>query len=230
MYINGFQKLTVLDYPGKVACIIFTPGCNFRCPFCHNAALVTHIDKDTYINEEEVLSYLRKRQGILDGIVITGGEPLLQDGIEEFIGKIKELGYSVKLDTNGSFPEKLISLVEKGLVDYVAMDIKNSKAKYMTTIGVNNIHMASIEKSVDFLLQNKVDYEFRTTIVDGFHTIDDIQDIVVWINGAHKYFLQNFVDSGDLIEAGLSPVSLDTLREMKEKATKAIPCVEIRGI
>jgi pyruvate formate lyase activating enzyme len=230
MYINGFQKLTVLDYPGKVACIIFTPGCNFRCPFCHNAALVTHIDKDTYINEEEVLSYLRKRQGILDGVVITGGEPLLQDGIEEFIGKIKELGYSVKLDTNGSFPEKLISLVEKGLVDYVAMDIKNSKAKYMTTIGVNNIHMASIEKSVDFLLQNKVDYEFRTTIVDGFHTVDDIQDIVVWINGAHKYFLQNFVDSGDLIEAGLSPVSLDTLREMKEKATKTIPCVEIRGI
>ena len=230
MYINGFQKLTILDYPGKVACIIFTPGCNFRCPFCHNAALVTHIDKDTYINEDDVLSYLKKRQGILDGVVITGGEPLLQDGIEEFIGKIKNLGYSVKLDTNGSFPEKLISLVEKGLVDYVAMDIKNSKAKYMTTIGVDNIDLASVEKSVDFLLQNKVDYEFRTTIVDGFHTLQDIQDIVVWINGAHKYFLQNFVDSGDLIEANLSPVSLDMLKEMKEKATETLPCVEIRGI
>ena len=230
MYINGFQKLTVLDYPGKVACIIFTPGCNFRCPFCHNAALVTHIDKDTYIDAEEVLAYLKKRQGILDGVVITGGEPLLQDGIEEFIGKIKDLGYSVKLDTNGSFPEKLISLVEKGLVDYVAMDIKNSKAKYITTIGVNNIDMAAIEKSVDFLLQNKVDYEFRTTSVDGFHTVEDIQDIVVWIKGAHKYFLQNFVDSGDLIEAGLSPVTLDILREMKEKATETIPSVEIRGI
>lgn len=230
MYINGFQKLTILDYPGKVACIVFTPGCNFRCPFCHNAALVTHIDKDTYIDEEEVLSYLKKRQGILDGVVITGGEPLLQDGIEEFIGKIKDLGYAIKLDTNGSFPEKLISLVEKGLVDYVAMDIKNSKAKYMVTIGVNNIDMASIEKSVDFLLQNKVDYEFRTTIVDGFHTVDDIQDIVVWIKGAHKYFLQNFVDSGDLIEAGLSPVSVDMLKEMKKKATEFVPCVEIRGI
>lgn len=230
MYINGFQKLTILDYPGKVACIVFTPGCNFRCPFCHNAALVTHIDKDTYIDEEEVLSYLKKRQGILDGVVITGGEPLLQDGIEEFIGKIKDLGYAIKLDTNGSFPEKLISLVEKGLVDYVAMDIKNSKAKYMVSIGVNNIDMASIEKSVDFLLQNKVDYEFRTTIVDGFHTIDDIQDIVVWIKGAHKYFLQNFVDSGDLIEAGLSPVSVDMLKEMKKKATEFVPCVEIRGI
>lgn len=230
MYINGFQKLTILDYPGKVACIVFTPGCNFRCPFCHNAALVTHIDKDTYIDEEEVLSYLKKRQGILDGVVITGGEPLLQDGIEEFIGKIKDLGYAIKLDTNGSFPEKLISLVEKGLVDYVAMDIKNSKAKYMVTIGVNNIDMASIEKSVDFLLQNKVNYEFRTTIVDGFHTVDDIQDIVVWIKGAHKYFLQNFVDSGDLIEAGLSPVSVDMLKEMKKKATEFVPCVEIRGI
>ena len=230
MNINGFQKLTILDYPGKVACIVFTPGCNFRCPFCHNAALVTHIDKETYIDEEEVLSYLKKRQGILDGVVITGGEPLLQDGIEEFIGKIKDLGYAIKLDTNGSFPEKLISLVEKGLVDYVAMDIKNSKAKYMATIGVNNIDMASIEKSVDFLLQNKVDYEFRTTIVDGFHTVDDIQDIVVWIKGAHKYFLQNFVDSGDLIEAGLSPVSVDMLKEMKKKATEFVPCVEIRGI
>lgn len=230
MYINGFQKLTILDYPGKVACIVFTPGCNFRCPFCHNAALVTHIDKDTYIDEEEVLSYLKKRQGILDGVVITGGEPLLQDGIEEFIGKIKDLGYAIKLDTNGSFPEKLISLVEKGLVDYVAMDIKNSKAKYMVTIGVNNIDMASIEKSVDFLLQNKVNYEFRTTIVDGFHTVDDIQDIVVWIKGAHKYFLQNFVDSGDLIETGLSPVSVDMLKEMKKKATEFVPCVEIRGI
>lgn len=230
MYINGFQKLTILDYPGKVACIIFTPGCNFRCPFCHNAALVTHIDKDTYIDEKEVLSYLEKRQGILDGVVITGGEPLLQDGIEDFIGKIKELGYSVKLDTNGSFPEKLISLVEKGLVDYVAMDIKNSKAKYMTTIGVNNIHMASIEKSVEFLLQNKVDYEFRTTIVDKFHTTQDIQDIVVWIKGTHKYFLQNFVDSGDLIKGGLEPVSVDLLKEMQEKAAETIPSVEIRGI
>ncbi len=230
MYINGFQKLTILDYPGKVACIVFTPGCNFRCPFCHNAALVTHIDKDTYIDEDEVLSYLRKRQGILDGVVITGGEPLLQDGIEEFIDKIKDLGYSVKLDTNGSFPEKLISLVENGLVDYVAMDIKNSQAKYMTTIGVNNIDMTSIEKSVDFLLQNKVDYEFRTTVVDGFHTPDDIQDIVVWIKGAHKYFLQNFVDSGDLIQSGLSPVSVDMLKEMKKKATEFVPYVEIRGI
>ncbi len=230
MHINGFQKLTILDFPGKVACIVFTPGCNFRCPFCHNAALVTHIDKATYINEEEVLSYLKKRQGILDGVVITGGEPLLQDGIEEFISKIKELGYAIKLDTNGSFPEKLISLVHKGLVDYVAMDIKNSKQKYMATTGVENINLDDICKSVDFLLQNKVQYEFRTTIVNGFHTLDDIQDIVVWIKGTHNYFLQNFVDSGDLISGGLEPVSVDLLKEMQLKASETIPNVKIRGI
>lgn len=230
MLINGFQKLTVLDFPGKVACIIFTPGCNFRCPFCHNASLVTHIDSNTYLDAEEVLSYLQKRQGLLDGVVITGGEPLLQKGIEEFIGKIKELGYAVKLDTNGSFPDKLISLAEKGLVDYVAMDIKNSKKKYAVTTGLENINLSDVEKSVEFLLQNKVDYEFRTTIVDGLHTLDDIQDIVVWIKGAHKYFLQNFVDSGDLIGSDLRPVSVDLLKEMRKKAREFIPSVEIRGI
>ena len=230
MLINGFQKLTILDYPGKVACIVFTPGCNFRCPFCHNASLVTHIDKDTYLDIDEVLSYLKKRQGLLDGVVITGGEPLLQDGIEEFIAEIKTLGYCVKLDTNGSFPEKLISVVEKGLVDYVAMDIKNSKEKYAETIGVDDFDITPIEKSVDFLLQNKVDFEFRTTIVEGLHTLDDIQDIVVWIKGAHKYFLQNFVDSGDLIKPDMKPVSALLLKEMQKKASEFIPNVEIRGI
>ncbi len=230
MLINGFQKLTILDYPGKVACIVFTPGCNFRCPFCHNASLVTHIDKETYLDIDEVLSYLKKRQGLLDGVVITGGEPLLQDGIEDFIAEIKSLGYSVKLDTNGSFPEKLISIVEKGLVDYVAMDIKNSKEKYGETIGVSDFDISPIEHSVEFLLQGKVDYEFRTTVVKNYHTLDDIQDIVVWLKGAHKYFLQNFVDSGDIISDGLEPVSALLLKEMKEKASEFISSVEIRGI
>jgi pyruvate formate lyase activating enzyme len=209
---------------------VFTPGCNFRCPFCHNASLVTHIDKDTYLNNDEVLDYLKKRQGLLDGVVITGGEPLLQEGIEDFIAEIKSLGYSVKLDTNGSFPEKLISIVEKGLVDYVAMDIKNSKAKYGETVGVVNFDITPIERSVEFLLQHKVDFEFRTTIVNGFHNLDDIQDIVVWIKGAHKYFLQNFVDSGDLIKPDLKPVSAILLKEMQKKASEIIPSVEIRGI
>ncbi len=230
MLINGFQKLTLLDFPGRTACTIFTPGCNFRCPFCHNAGLVTHIDTDNYIGEDEILSYLQKRQGLLDGVAITGGEPLLQNGIEEFIRKIKAMGYAVKLDTNGSFPEKLISIVEKGLVDYVAMDIKNCRAKYGETVGVKDFDIAPIEKSVEFLLQNKVPYEFRTTVVDKFHTVEDIQDIVVWINGAHKYFLQNFVDSGDLIEPGLTAVSLEELEKMRDKATETIENVELRGV
>lgn len=230
MIINGFQKLTLLDYPGRVACTIFTAGCNFRCPFCHNASLVTHIDKDNIISTEEVLDYLKKRQGILEGVCITGGEPLLQPDIKEFIGEIKKLGYAVKLDTNGSFPEKLKELVNEGLVDYVAMDIKNSKAKYKATAGISDLDLSKIEESVEFLINGNLDFEFRTTIVNEFHTIDDIQDIVVWIKGTHKYFLQNFVDSGDLIGAGLSPVTLDTLRVMREKATENIPCVEIRGV
>ena len=152
MIINGFQKLTLLDYPGKVACTIFTAGCNLRCPFCHNASLVTHIDSETTFSTEEVLDYLKKRQGSLEGVCITGGEPLLQPDIKEFISEIKNLGYSVKLDTNGTFPEKLKELVNEGLVDYVAMDIKNSKAKYEETAGINNLDLSKIEESVDFLI------------------------------------------------------------------------------
>lgn len=230
MVINGFQKLTLLDYPGRVACTIFTAGCNLRCPFCHNASLVTHIDNNNTFSTEEILDYLKKRQGILEGVCITGGEPLLQPDIKEFITEIKNLGYSVKLDTNGTFPEKLKDLVNNGLVDYVAMDVKNSKAKYKETAGIDNLDLSKIEESVDFLINGKLDYEFRTTIVNEFHTVEDIQDIVVWLKGAHKYFLQNFVDSGDLIGADLTPVTLDILRVMKEKATEFIPNVEIRGI
>lgn len=230
MIINGFQKLTLLDYPGKVACTIFTAGCNMRCPFCHNASLVTHIDKDNTFSTHEVLDYLKKRQGILEGVCITGGEPLLQPHIKDFIAEIKKLGYSVKLDTNGTFPEKLQELVNEGLLDYVAMDIKNSKAKYSETAGIENLDLSKIQKSIDFLIGCGLDFEFRTTVIKEFHTVEDIQDIVVWIKGAHKYFLQNFVDSGDLIGSDLSPVTLDTLKVMKEKATEIIPCVEIRGI
>lgn len=230
MKINGFQKLTLLDFPGKTACTVFTPGCNFRCPFCHNASLVTHIDNSYDMSEEDILLYLEKRKNLLDGVAITGGEPLLQNGIEDFISRVKAMGYAVKLDTNGSFPEKLIQIVEKGLADYVAMDIKNSEAKYGETVGIENFDITPVEKSVEFLLQNKVPYEFRTTVVDKFHTVDDIQEIVCWIKGANKYFLQNFVDSGDLIEDGLTAVPLEKLKEMREKASKIIENVELRGV
>lgn len=230
MQINGFQKITLLDYPGKVACTVFTAGCNFRCPFCHNASLVTHIDNSVSFSEQAILDYLEKRQGILDGVCITGGEPLLQPDIAKFLKKIKALGYAVKLDTNGSFPEKLKDLIEEKLVDYVAMDIKNSKEKYAETIGVDGKFMENIEKSISYLLENKVDYEFRTTVVSQFHTPQDIVSIGEWIKGANKYFLQNFVDSGDLICSNLTAVDKSVLCNMQQKVAQIVCNTEIRGI
>ena len=206
MKISGFQKMTLLDFPGKVACTIFTAGCNFRCGFCHNATLVTQIDNDSEYSIDEVLGYLSKRKGILEGVCITGGEPLMQAGIEDFLRKVKELGFLIKLDTNGSFPKKLKNLVAEGLVDYVAMDIKNSREKYNLTADCQ-VDIENIEESVAFLLLGEVDYEFRTTVVKDYHNIEDIKAIGEWIKGAKNYFLQNFVDSGNLIKDGLSAVN-----------------------
>jgi pyruvate formate lyase activating enzyme len=221
--------MTMLDYPGKVACIVFTGGCNLRCPFCHNALLVTQVDNVVY-DEEEIIEYLKKRKGLLDGICVSGGEPLLQVGLESFLQRVKELGYSIKLDTNGTFPARLKSLVEKGLVDYVAMDIKNCKEKYSLTTGTDSFDIAKIEESVNFLLSGKVDYEFRTTIVDGLHETQDIVKIGEWIKGAKKYFLQNFVDSGNLIGSGLKAVSLDKLKEFEKIAKSSVEKIALRGV
>lgn len=222
--------MTLLDYPGKVACTIFTSGCNLRCPFCHNASLVTKIDQNNYYNEEEILKYLEGRKNLLDGVCITGGEPLLQNDIYDFIKKIKDMGYLVKLDTNGTNPKKLIELVEKNVIDYVAMDIKNSKEKYAETSGIENLNINNIEESVNFLLSDSVDYEFRTTVVDRFHTIQDIEKIAVWIKGAKRYFLQNFVDSGDLIGDKMGSVGEKTLDKMCSVAHKYIENTIIRGV
>ena len=230
MQISGFQKMTLLDFPGRVACTVFTAGCNMRCPFCHNAALVTHIDNSVSFSEEEILDYLKKRKGLLDGACITGGEPLLQADIEDFIAKIKAIGYAVKLDTNGTFPKKLMSLVDKGLVDYVALDIKNCKEKYAATAGMSALDIDAVEQSVAFLLEGKVDFEFRTTIVKELHTVDDIAAIGEWIKGAPRYFLQNFVDSGDLICSDMSAVSRDELCKMQQKAQEFVVNTEIRGV
>lgn len=230
MKFNGFQKLTLLDYPGKVACTLFTAGCNLRCPFCHNASLVTHIDNVVSYDEGEILDFLQKRQGILEGVCITGGEPLMQSGIIDFIKKVKELGYSVKLDTNGTFPEKLTMLAESKLIDYVAMDIKNCKEKYALTSGITDLNIGNIEKSVEFLLSGKIGYEFRTTVVTEFHTPQDIGEIAKWIKGADKYYLQNFVDSGDLIEDGLCAVSPEIMQNMRAIASEFIPNTQIRGV
>ncbi|MBE6912745.1 MAG: anaerobic ribonucleoside-triphosphate reductase activating protein [Ruminococcaceae bacterium] len=230
MRISGFQKLTLLDFPGKTAATIFTGGCNFRCPFCHNAFLVTDLAMAEDFSEEEVLSYLKKRQGILDGVCITGGEPLMQKDIESFMEKVKAFGLAIKLDTNGTYPDKLIYLVEKGLVDYVAMDIKSSREKYGEAAGIESFDTTDVEKSVSFLLSGKVDYEFRTTIVRELHDIEDIEKISEWIRGAKRYFLQNFVDSGNLIGEGMSAHDKETLEEMRKIAAKTIPEVQLRGV
>ncbi len=230
MNIQGFQKMTLLDYPERVACTVFTGGCNFRCPFCHNASLVTDINLKSAFNEEEILSFLEKRQGILDGVCITGGEPLLQPDIKQFIIKIKSLGFKVKLDTNGSFPDKLKELIDENLVDYVAMDIKNSKEKYLITAGVTKDIMPSVEKSVKILLENRVDYEFRTTVTAQHHTVEDIENIAKWIKGAKRYFIQGFVDSGEILgETLLSSPDEKTLQSMEKVADNYL-FTRLRGI
>ncbi len=230
MQINGLQKMTLLDFPGRVACTVFTGGCNLRCPFCHNALLVTELSDADVIPTDDVLSFLRKRTTLLDGVAITGGEPLLQPDIASFLRKIKEMGYAVKLDTNGTYPSKLRDLVEEGLVDYVAMDVKNCKEKYAETVGIPNFDISKVENSIKFLLSGKVDFEFRTTVVKEFHTVEDIKKLAEWISGAPKYFLQNFTDSGNLIGENMHECSKETLLLMRDEALKYVKSCETRGV
>ena len=222
--------MTLLDFPGKVACTVFTGGCNFRCPFCHNALLVTELPENPDYTVDEILAFLKKRSGLLDGVAITGGEPLINPDIGDFIRSIRRLGYSVKLDTNGSYPDRLKSLVAEGLIDYVAMDIKNCREKYAETVGLKSLELSRIEESVDFLKSGAVDYEFRTTVVKEFHTVEDIRSAAEWIKGAKRYFLQNFVDSGNLIDSSMSGVDKSVMLEMKRAAADFVPKTEIRGI
>ncbi len=225
MIFGGLQKLTLLDFPGVVACTLFTKGCNFRCPFCHNAPLVNRLEQAADFSEEEVLSYLRKRQGILEGVCITGGEPLIQPELENFIRTVKSMGYKVKLDTNGSFPDKLKELVSKRLLDYVAMDIKNSFGKYPATADCESVNLQDIEESIDFLLGGTIEYEFRTTVARELHTIEDIRLIAKRIEGAPRYYIQNFSDTGNIIGSGLSPVDETTIEAMcREAARYTIQC------
>lgn len=228
MLLKGLQKTTLLDYPEKVACTVFTGGCNLRCPFCHNASLV-NVKDDNEISEDEFFTFLKKRVNILDGVCITGGEPLLQKDITSFITRIKELGYSVKLDTNGFYPQRLKELLDLKLIDYVAMDIKNSKEKYSETCGVD-VDINKIEESIALLLSSEIDFEFRTTVVRELHTGDDIESIAKWICAAPKYFLQSFKDSGDILAGGLSSYSDDEMKAMLKLAKIHIPSTVLRGI
>lgn len=230
MIINGFQKMTLLDFPGKVACTVFTAGCNMRCPFCHNAALVTQIDPKERISENEILSFLKKRRGLLDGVAITGGEPLLNDDIDEFINIIRELGFAIKLDTNGTFPDRLEKLILSGSVDYIAMDIKNSPENYSETVGVQGFDISAVTESRDLILRGCVDYEFRTTVVAQFHTVEKIENAARWISGAKRYYLQQFTDSGNLIGEGLCAAPKEIMEQMKLAARKYVPNTELRGL
>lgn len=228
MKISGLQKLTLLDYPGKMACTVFTYGCNFRCGFCHNALLVTEENSDN-ISEDEFFAFLKKRQGILEGVCISGGEPTLQKDLPEFIGKIKDMGYCVKLDTNGTNPEVLKSLIDKSLIDYVAMDIKNSPEKYSLTCCCD-VNIDTIKESVSIIIESGIDHEFRTTTVKELHTAEDFSSIARWLKGDSKYFLQHFEDSGNLIGDNLSPLSKDEMTAFADQIRNKLPNVAIRGV
>ena len=231
MVIGGIQKLTLLDYPGKVAATIFTVGCNFRCPFCHNAPLVNDIDKYSFIDEEEILAFLRKRVGILDGVVITGGEPTLMPGLADFMAEVRELGYKIKLDTNGTRPEVLRDIIERGLVDYVAMDIKNSRSRYGETVGFDSSYdLRPIDESIAILREGKVDFEFRTTVSKTFHSHANIFAMGEWLAGDEKFFLQQFKDSGDIIGDGIESYDEAEMKVLLDIILRFVPNAQLRGV
>lgn len=228
MKIAGLQKTTLLDYPGKVACTVFLAGCNFRCPYCQNAE-IAFAQGGEDIPPEELLAFLRRRRGILDGVCVTGGEPLVHTRIGELLRKIKALGYAVKLDTNGSFPARLKALCAEGLVDFVAMDIKHAPAQYARAAGVP-ADMDAIGESAAFLLGGSVPYELRTTVARGLHTAADMEEIGRWLRGAKRYYLQNF-RPGDTLPPGctLEPFSDEEMLALKRALAPFIPAVRIRG-
>lgn len=227
MNIQGFQKLTLLDFPEKLACTVFCGGCNLRCPFCHNATLVRQ-PMASPNQTETVLAYLQTRKGILDGVCVTGGEPLLQPDIAELLRRIKELGLLVKLDTNGTLPHRLEMLLAQGLVDYVAMDVKSSPENYPIAIG-SDWDVADFLSSIELLRHSGIAHEFRTTAVKGLHTLSDFRGIATLLSGEEKYFIQNFADSGNLLGKGFAPFTLAELQVFLAEVQKHIPGAQLRG-
>ncbi|MBQ1891323.1 MAG: anaerobic ribonucleoside-triphosphate reductase activating protein [Firmicutes bacterium] len=240
MNIAGLQKLTLLDFPGRCAATIFTPGCNLRCPFCHNASLVDPeemkktLAENGLIDPEDVLAFLKERKGRLTGLAVTGGEPLMQPGILDFLKEVKNIGYAVKLDTNGTNPERLRALLSAGIVDYVAMDYKNCREKYALTAGVPETTGAILYEntrlSMSFIRQSGVEHEYRTTIVKELHTVDDVRKMAKELEGEEKYFLQNFTDSGDILRDGFTSCSKAELNEMLAAAREYVPGAQLRGV
>ncbi len=229
MEFAGLQKISLVDYEGKVACTLFTAGCNFRCPFCHNSDLVIYAKNVNYIPFDEILDYLNKRKGMLDAVVITGGEPTLMPDLKEKLYEIKKLGYRIKLDTNGTNPDIVKELVDLKLIDYVAMDIKNSYEGYSKTIGLESYDSNKILESINYLLSGEVDYEFRTTLVREFHTDEDIKNIAKMIQGAKRYYLQEFKNSGHCIDSSLHEVPLNDAMRFKSILLPYIKEVKLRG-
>lgn len=227
MNIQGFMKLSLLDYPGKVAATVFTGGCNLRCPFCHNAGLVKTPTEQKNM-KDDVLSYLASRRSLLDGVCITGGEPLIQPDIEGFIKEVREIGYSVKLDTNGSFPDKLSGILEAHLVDYVAMDIKSAPESYASAVGTE-ADFSVFARSIELLKASNTPHEFRTTAVKGIHTADDFEAIGKLI-GDEAYFIQSFKDSGNILGNGCSAFSPDEMQELLCAVLPFTPRASLRGV
>ena len=231
MHIGGFQKMTAVDFPGRLACTIFLAGCNLRCPFCHNAGLVIPPYGEPAMGEEEIFAYLQKRRGMLEGVCVTDGEPLIHQDIDGLLARIRALGYAVKLDTNGTVPDALARVLKANLVDYVAMDIKNMPARYAQTCGLSRLDTGLIEKSMTLLKQSGIGYEMRTTVVKEFHTVSDIEELARWIAPYAKgYYLQSFIDSGNTIQKGLHACAPEELAQMLARARAHIPGAALRGI
>ena len=228
MKIHGLQKMTLLDYPGQVACTVFLGGCEFRCPFCHNWELID-MSAPAIMDDTELLKFRETRRGLLDGVAFTGGEPLLRKDLPELIRRIRDMGFLIKLDTNGNNPEPLAAVVGEGLIDYVAMDIKNSPERYGETIGLPGYDISNVLASAEFLLNGSVEYEFRTTVVKQFHDRESFEKIGEWIKGAEKYYLQVFVDRETVPYSGLESYTKEEMEEFLNIVKKSVKHAEIRG-
>ena len=230
MRILGLQKLSLVDFPGKVAATVFTGGCNLRCPFCHNASLVLPGRGTSALDAGGVLDFLASRRGLLDGVVLSGGEPLLQPDAADFLAEVKAMGFAVKLDTNGCHSDALAGILDRRLADYVAMDIKNSLEKYPWTVGVPGFDTAPVERSARLLMEGPADYEFRTTLVRPFHEVGDMETIGRWLRGARRYYLQAFVDSGDLVGGGCAPFTPEEMEGFLQAARPFFQSAALRGL
>lgn len=229
MKINGYERFSMVDYEGKICCTVFTGGCNLRCPFCHNGALVVGDVKSNQIDDGEVFEYLKKRKGLVDAVSITGGEATLQPDLADFIIRVRALGYLVKLDTNGLRPDVLKSLLDQKLVDYVAMDIKNSPEKYAMTVGLKSVDLDKINESMRIIRESGVDHEYRTTVIEEFHTAEDMGKIADWISGANAYFIQKYKDSEGCISHGYHEVSKEKALDFAKLFEGKVGRVGLRG-